>query len=260
MAVPGSRNRRGQEIRDRLERRGARACTVEGCLKPRHSLSQYCARHAANEQKHGHHLQRAIRKLELKPFAKSASKWLKANEGHGALVLIYAELDRLLSDAALVPITRKPKRADWQAVLRLELQRLHRDGVRGEELFTLILTLHLFSLASPRTLPPWSRQVWFNLSRLVFRMRQHPNDSYARGPADGWRFPVRALEHLGRDLMTRCALVLDAIVKAQHRAADEPARRTATLVEALTQDFSAPSTKSTPTTNPSGNIAALNKE
>jgi hypothetical protein len=212
-------------------------------------LSSWCKLHSQREARNGAAEQLAIRYPALKPFKLIARRWLDSNSGHPALKLVYADLDRMLYESTLVQITRRPKRSDHLAIQRLELQRLARGGVTGAEVFHLTLSLHLYSLARPHSLQPFSRPFWFNLSRLVMRLRMKTTKTEKKGPQDGSRMPPAVLEGLGRDLTTRCAIVLDAIVKAMHRAADEAVKRSATIAEAVRATaFEPPSTSTTTTT------------
>src|SRR5262245_38107529 len=100
------------DIRGRLDRRGPKKCAVELCFKPTHQLSRWCLKHAQREGANGAPEQLAIRYPELKPFKLIAKRWLDANEGHPGLVMVYADLDKLLHDASLLPVTRRPTRRD----------------------------------------------------------------------------------------------------------------------------------------------------
>ena len=242
------------DIRDRLARRGSRACAVDRCFRPTHELSSWCKLHSQRNAKNGAPEQKAIRYPELAPFKEIASRWLSSNAGHPALTLIYDDLDNYLYQATLIPITRRPKRRDYFAIQRLELQRLYREGVRGAEVFWLVLSLHLYSLARPHSLQPWSRPFWFNLTRLVFRLRMMTK-AERTGPQAGYRMPSAVLEEVGRTLTSRCHMVVRAIVAAMNKAAEEPSQKLAAMQAALeSADFTSPSTTSTTTTN------SINKE
>jgi hypothetical protein len=194
MPIAGSRNRRGVEIADRLARRGSRKCDVELCFKPCHMLSRWCGTHAACAAKNGSPTQKPLRRPDLLPYRKLAHRWVTSNQTHPAIKLVVADLDRYLFESTLVQITRRPRRVDWQAVMRLEFQRLYRSGLRGQELFELVLVIHLYATYRPHALQPWSRPLWFQLSRLTCRLRLRTSKVDARGPTDGYRAPLRMLE------------------------------------------------------------------
>ena len=164
-----SRSRRGAEIADRLASRPARKCEIERCFRQTHQLSRWCANHASRAAKHGGAEQKAVFKRDLKEFLKISHRWIsKVNANHPAVRLVAGELDKMLTDAASVPIVRKPKRADYLAVQRLELTRLHRSGVTGIEILELCFALWLFAQARSHVLQPYSRPFDFALTRLVF--------------------------------------------------------------------------------------------
>jgi hypothetical protein len=255
-----SRNRRGREIADRLSSRPARKCDVERCFRQTHQLSRWCAKHAQNAAKHGSPTQKPLRRPDLLPWRKIAHRWIASNQTHPAIKLVVADLDRYLFESTLVQIVRRPRRVDWQAVMRLELQRLYRSNLRGQELFELVLAIHLYATARPHALQPWSRPLWFQLSRLTCRLRLRTSKVDARGPTDGYRAPIKMLETIGKDLIVRTHLVLHAVVAAMEKQAQAPAKKVAELVDAInSQAFSPPSTPSTSTPTTSG-LAALNKE
>jgi hypothetical protein len=198
-------------------------------------------------EKNGAPEQLAIRYPELKPFKEIARRWLDSNAGHPALALVYDDLDNWLYQSTLIPITRRPKRRDYLAIQRLELQRLYREGVRGAEVFRLVLSLHLYATARPHSLQPWSKPFWFNLTRLVFRLRMMTKAERV-GPQAGYRMPPAVLEEVGRALTSKCHMVIRAIVTAMDKAAQAPAEKTAALQAALaSHDFTSPSTTSTNT-------------
>src|SRR5207245_2036352 len=116
-----SKINRGKAIRDRLARRGPRPCSVGGCLRPCHQLSQWCRRHPRQAERHGSPTQRAIRVYELRPYFNSVDRFLAANVGHPALQLAYADLQRLLTEAAALLVTHRPRSRDWRTRLRLDL-------------------------------------------------------------------------------------------------------------------------------------------
>ena len=243
--MPRTSGDAGAAIRDRLARRGARPCSVDGCLRPCHQLSQYCRRHAHRADRHGSPTQRATRVYELKFYRKTVDGFLKANVGHPALTLAYADLSKLLSDAAALAVTHRPRTRDWRTRLRLDLQRLHKAGLTGAEMFLLIASLHLFAVNQPRALAPMSKCFWFCASRLILNSRdRHPSDLFNRSL--GARLPAQCLEHLGKTTTVLLHGVLSAMVESIERTAKEPEERWAKIEAALSaHPFTPP--KSTPT-------------
>jgi hypothetical protein len=237
----------GEAIRDRLARRGARPCSVDGCLLPCHQLSQFCRRCAHRAERHGSPTQRAIRVYELKFYRKTVDRFLAANVGHPALIAVCADLSKLLSDAAALPVVHRPRSRDWKTRLRLDLQRLYKAGLTGTEVFRLVASLHLFAVSQSGSLAPMSKSFWFQAARLILNSRdRHPSDLFNRSL--GARLPAPTLEHLGRTVMVMLHRVLSAMVESLERASKAPEERRARIEAALAaQPFAPPSTLQEPT-------------
>jgi hypothetical protein len=160
---------------------------------------------------------------ELRPYSRTIHAFQAANFGHPALAIAYDELNRLLTDAAAVPVTFRPKPREWRTRLRLDLQRLHSAGLTGREMFEIAAALHLFAVSQPRSLAPWSREFWFQLSRLLLNSRQRkPRCNPLVSKYVQSRLPANALEHLGRTITTVLAGILRAMVATIERHAKAP--------------------------------------
>jgi hypothetical protein len=243
-----SSHEQGEKIRDRLAKRGNKKCVIEFCFHERRNLSRWCKRHANREARHGAPQQRCIRIAELQPYAKSVRRFLDANQTHPALGLAFAALDKLLTDAAALPApTQKPAPRNWRLRLQMELTRLHRGGVTGEEIFLKVATLHLFATYQPRSLEPHSRAYWFQASRLILSARhRRPEENPLVNKEVSNRLPATLLESLGRSVTILCWPVFDAMVAAMEKEAAEPKTHQARITEALTAQPFSPSPQPQP--------------
>jgi hypothetical protein len=187
-----------------------------------------------------------------------ARRWLTANAQHEAVKLVVDDLYKMLSDAAMYPVTRKPRRTEWQLVMRVELTRLHRQKVTGLDMLEMALALWMWSHARKHVLAPLSREFNFALTRLVLGLRVKEK-SERRGVQEGYRLPIKVREHVGHTIVQKSHLLLRSICTAMAAQAKEPERRVATLAAALAASpFEPPSTPPTTTTTTSGAAASDN--
>lgn len=231
-----------EQTRELVARRVGRHCSVPGCLIQTHQLSQWCRRHAAREGRHGSPTQRSITLSELATYLKSIDRFLAANAGHTALELVFASLSAMLTEAAAIPVLQRPRPSDWRLRLRLDLQRLHKGGVSGQEMFRLVAALHLFAVAQPRSLQPHSRPSWFQTSRLILNSRTRDISSPLTNRWATSRLPAGALSHLGRVVTTTSYRVLLAMTEAIERAPNEQQQRQLITDALIAQPLNSPST------------------
>jgi hypothetical protein len=125
----------------------------------------------------------------------------------------------------------------------MDMARLHRGGVSGEEVFQCAAALHLFAIVQPRTLAPHSRPFWFELARLTLNSRRRDPGNPLVNKHIGSRLPAAALEHLGKTVTSLLWPILTAMVEAMERQAEEPKTHQRHITEALaSQPFAGPTT------------------
>src|SRR5437867_274490 len=132
-----------------------------------------------------------------------------------------------------MPVTHRPRSRDWRTRLRLDLQRLHKDGLTGTEVFLLVASLHLFAVNQPRALAPMSKCFWVQAARLLLNARHRDQGSSLVNSEAGARIPASALEHLGRTVTVMLHSVLAGMVESLERAANEPKQQRAKIEAAL---------------------------
>lgn len=76
-----------------------RTCIIAGCGKAASGYSPLCANHAKRKARHGHPLQTAISRTELKPYEKAVRKWLSERASPDAWPILLELWNRVATEA-----------------------------------------------------------------------------------------------------------------------------------------------------------------
>jgi hypothetical protein len=150
-----------------------RICRVPGCAMPirKGSLGGLCNGHRSADLRKGSPTQRIIRLPEIAGHLKDVERFIRANQGHPAVVEMVTYLQALLDGAARFQLPAKLKATDWKSRLQNELAALHDGHVTGAEMLAPVLATWLFSFYNPKALEPNSRPLRYALSRSVLLLR-----------------------------------------------------------------------------------------
>lgn len=195
-------------------------CTVPDCDHLVSGLSRWCNRHKLSALRYGSPTATKITKRDLQPFARTVTRFIRANEQHPALLQVFTQLDHLLVQAATVhdrcdppgqPVrTLRPR--DWSSRRVRELARLHAAGVTGGDLYRAAAAVWLFHHYHPDRLPP-GKPLRFAMARAVLELSRRYNH---RGPTRRVtnRLSTLVLDALGQELVNELSDCLSRMVRA----------------------------------------------
>jgi hypothetical protein len=229
-------------------------CSISGCTSLRHGTSRHCNRHHLREQRYGDPNFRGIVKRQLTSYRKLAKRFLKVNHDHPAVVLVCAELDRLMSDGveyvnvhvnAETDPHWKPSPRDIRGKQAVEMRRLRERGATALDLLAAALSVELFAFYRSNVLERATPAYNYTLARAVLMVKPLEAQKVLR--AD---FSTRAvspylstcmLRELGKHLAVSLCGVLDAATKAIDKQLREPPpTRSQRIAKAITVPFKAP--------------------
>ncbi len=156
----------------------------------------------------------------MKPYRVMLSRFLKANEDHPSLNMIYTSFAAWVTEGEEKAPTWP---TDTMGKLRAELRRLHRGGVVGvegaQEIFNVVASLYLLSHYEPNTLPI-GPELTYAMARAVLSLRTRDGYvSMSKAPGRGLRKITTGtskgvLDAMGRYLIHTTLPVLMPMVEA----------------------------------------------
>jgi hypothetical protein len=188
-----------------------RPCSAEGCSQLSVGFSRYCAKHLRRNTTHGHTHGRAIRPFELKPHHTLAVHLLSTYRSRADVAAALRWLDKMLTSCS-------------QPDARAELDRLRREGVTADDLFTASLTVWAFHREWPQSLPDDAR-LTFAIGRNIVKLRtkrqvRSPNTFKLQSAGTS----NKALRHIGLLIRECLPLLFNRLIELNEREQDEYAQ------------------------------------
>lgn len=217
--------------------RGGAPCQVPGCERTTDGYSNLCNRCKRRALRSGSPTALAVRKSELRFVNKEVKKFLKTNRGHPTLQKTYARINEIITfyadlGARFVANNRKP--TTYTQRLAREMHRLKAGGCTGEEVFEIAATLYRFTTHDPRRLPRYSREHYFNLSRMIFSLRaRYTKSSVSPTTGRAYVYPDRLSSELLLKFGTYISVELATSLHAMEQAMDFHKRREAQFKQDL---------------------------
>jgi hypothetical protein len=204
-------------------------CSIPQCHSQRHSISQWCLKHASNRERNGDPLAVPVRSVQWKQHKAKVKELFNSNPDHAGLIRAAKYVDQWMEGAAA---------AEQQGQWALEIARLRRSGVSGLDVVTELCAAWALLQDQPR-LCRSDYQRPFILSKAVLGLVPRPRRFTAKdNQTGGYGYPIKskpsALTFIGQHLVQ----VLGAFLVNVHQNLSTEKAQAMQAVQELRAPFS----------------------
>jgi hypothetical protein len=200
-------------------------CALPGCARPASAdawpRSLHCRYHIQRKARHGSHWHATYRAADLKPYLKSATRWVAANRSHADVVMAALWLKGLLEDAGRTELAHRIKGQLAMRRAKFAFARLREADIKPDRILGIYLAVCALiedDRGSHRVEEFRVVQVAKAVHRLASGSHQHwdvPLTNGATAPLAMHTYPKSSgivLRIIGRQIEECCRTVADRAV------------------------------------------------